>query len=102
MRKLVAILCGTAVLALSGQAVAQTTMKEEKKMAAKEMRMKAMDTNNDGMISREEFMKYHETVWEKIKRNAAGMAHMADVDAMYAPGTVSTAIPGQPRTKAKP
>ncbi len=111
MRKLVAILCGTAVFGLAGQTVAQTTtpstMKEDKMAtkpmtAKKEMRMKAMDTNNDGMISKEEFSKYHESMWEKTKRNAAGLAMMSDVDAMYGPGTVSSAIPGQPRTKAKP
>jgi hypothetical protein len=61
-----------------------------------------MDVNNDGMISQEEFMKYHETVWQKVKRNAKGLAVMADVDAMYAAGTVPSAIPGQPREKAKP
>ncbi len=102
MRKAIAILCGTAVLGLAGQAVAQTTMKEEKKMAAKEMRMKAMDANNDGMVSRDEFNKYHETMWEKTKRNAQGMAMMGDVNAMYGPGTVPSAIPGEPRKKARP
>ncbi|MDQ3214861.1 MAG: hypothetical protein M3P99_02100 [Pseudomonadota bacterium] len=101
MRKAIAILCGTAVLGLAGQAVAQTTMKE-KKMATKEMRMKAMDANNDGMVSKDEFTKYHETMWEKTKRNAQGMAMMGDVNAMYGPGTVPSAIPGEPRMKAKP
>ena len=109
MRKLIAVMCSTAALGLAGQVVAQTTpstMKEDtatKPTTAKqEMRMKAMDVNNDGMVSREEFTKYHETIWEKTKRNAAGLAMMADVDAMYGPGTVPSAIPGQPREKAKP
>jgi hypothetical protein len=106
MRKLIAILFGAAMVGMTGSAIAQTTapstMKEEKAMAKAEMRMKVMDVNNDGMISREEFMKYHETMWEKVKRNAAGMAMMADVESMYGPGTVPSAIPGQPREKAKP
>jgi hypothetical protein len=106
MRKLIAILFGAAVVGMTGSAIAQTTapstMKEEKAMAKKEARMKAMDVNNDGMISREEFMKYHETTWEKVKRNAAGLAKMGDVESMYGPGTVPSAIPGQPREKAKP
>ena len=47
-------------------------------------------------------MKYHETVWQKVKRNAKGLATSADIDAAYAPGTVPSAIPGQPAEKAKP
>jgi gas vesicle protein len=106
MRKLIAILFGAAVVGITGSAIAQTTapstIKEERATAKKEMRMKAMDVNNDGMISQEEFMKYHETVWQKVKRNAKGLAVLADVDAMYAAGTVPSAIPGQPPEKAKP
>ena len=106
MSKLIATLVGAAVIGMTGSAIAQTTapstIKEERATVKKEMRMKAMDVNNDGMISQEEFMKYHETVWQKVKRNAKGLAVMADVDAMYAAGTVPSAIPGQPREKAKP
>lgn len=109
MRNLIAILFGAAVVGMSGSVIAQTTAptttkeaKEQKVTAKKEMRMKAMDTNNDGMISQEEFMKYHETVWQKVKRNAKGLATAADIDAAYAPGTVPSAIPGQPPEKAKP
>lgn len=101
MRKLFAVLCGTALIALSGSAIAQSTMQEQK-MMTKEMRMKGMDTNNDGMISRDEFMKYHESMWEKMKRNPAGMAMMSDVESMYAPGVVPSAIPGEPAKKARP
>ena len=92
---------------MTGSAIAQTTAPtttkeaKEQKVTAKKTRMKAMDTNSDGMISQEEFMKYHETVWQKVKRNAKGYA-MADIDAAYAAGTVPSAIPGQPTEKAKP
>jgi hypothetical protein len=109
MRKLIATLLGAAVVGMSGSAIAQTTapstmkeVKEEKATAKKEVRWKAMDVNNDGMISKDEFMKYQETLWGKVKRNAAGLATMADIDAMYAPGMVPSAIPGQPPEKAKP
>lgn len=107
MRKPLAILFGTALIGLAGPVVAQSTMQDEKKMAtkemdAKEMRMKGMDANNDGMVSREEFMAYHESMWNKMKRNPAGMAMMADVEMMYGPGTVPSAIPGEPARKAKP
>ena len=101
-RKLIAILVGTAVLGLSGQAVAQSTMKPETAAKGKAGTFRAADVNHDGMLSREEFMKFHETTWERMKRNAGGMAMMDDVEAMYRPGTVPSAIPGEPRTKAKP
>ncbi|MBA2411994.1 MAG: hypothetical protein H0V63_04095, partial [Burkholderiaceae bacterium] len=74
MRKLTAILFATSLLAVFGAAVAQSTMMQEKKMTTSEMRMKGMDANNDGMVSKEEFMKYHESMWDKMKRNPAGMA----------------------------
>jgi Fic family protein len=109
MSKLIATLVGAAVIGMTGSAIAQTTAptttkeaKEQKVTAKKDLRWKAMDTNNDGMISQEEFMKYHETVWQKVKRNAKGLAVMADVDAAYAAGMVPSAIPGQPTEKAKP
>lgn len=105
MRKLLAVLCSTVLVGLAGPAVAQGTTKEDKmatKESMKEMRMKGMDTNNDGMISKEEFMKYHESMWNKMKKNQAGMAMMEDVEMMYAPGTVSSAIPGEPAKKARP
>jgi hypothetical protein len=109
MRKLIAILLGAAVVGMTGSAVAQTTapstmkeVKEEKATAKKETRWKAMDVNSDGMISKDEFMKYQESLWGKLKRNAAGLVTMADIEAAYAPGTVPSAIPGQPPEKAKP
>lgn len=71
-------------------------------MTQKEMRMKGMDANNDGMVSEAEFNNYHKGVWGKMKRNAAGMAMMADVEAMYGPGVVPSAIPGEKAMKAKP
>jgi len=102
MRKLTAILFATSLLAVSGAAVAQSTMMQEKKMTTSEMRMKGMDANNDGMVSKEEFMRYHESMWDKMKRNPAGMAMMADVESMYGSGVVSSAIPGEPAKKARP
>jgi hypothetical protein len=109
MRKSLAILFGAAVVGMSGSAIAQTTapstmkeVKEEKSTAKKEVRFKAMDVNSDGMVSKDEFMKYQETLWGKVKRNAAGLATVADIEAAYAAGTVPSAIPGQPSEKAKP
>lgn len=111
MRKSFAVLCGAAVLGIAGQAVAQTTTPSttpsattpaSTPMTQKEMRMKGMDANNDGMVSEKEFNDYHKSMWSKMKRNAAGMAMMSDVESMYGPGVVPSAIPGEPAKKAKP
>lgn len=95
MRKLIAVLCSTALVAVAGQAVAQSSMKSDTmksdsmksdsmksdKMASKDS-MK-MDANGDGMVSQDEFMKFHTAMWGKIKKNDKGMAMMADVNMVY-------------------
>ncbi len=45
--------------------------------------MKMMDTNKDGMISKDEFMKHHEMMWDKMKKNSAGSVDMKDMEAMH-------------------
>ena len=41
--------------------------------------MMAMDTNNDGMISRREYDTYHSTMWKSM-RPSKGMVSQADMD----------------------
>ena len=89
MRTLLAILASTAMLGLGGQAVAESTAKN--KRAAQQERVgifKAADVNHDGMLSRQEFMNFHEAAWQRTKRNSSDMAMMADVEATYRAGTV--------------
>ena len=50
--------------------------------AGKTSRFDAMDTNHDGMISQEEYMAYHTTMWGKMKRNDKGMVPMTDMQSM--------------------
>ena len=47
---------------------------------------KMMDTNGDGMISKKEFMKFHEDMWAKIKKNKSGMVDVKDMDTMMSGG----------------
>ncbi len=85
MRKVIAIVCGATLLALS-PAFAQDKMKDKPAAAEKSMKM---DANNDGMVSEKEFMDYHKAMWGRIKRDAKGMATMAAVTEVYGPmGTV--------------
>lgn len=66
---LAAILLGTAVSSVAADSMG--------------MDMKMMDTNKDGMISKDEFMKYHEAMWAKMKKNKSGMVDMKDMGAMH-------------------
>ena len=86
---LIAMLCGAG---LSAQA--QDTMKKDGmhmkdgmpmasgKSMAKGMDMKMMDTNSDGMITKEEFMKHHESMFDKMKKDSNGMVNMKDMHTM--------------------
>ena len=44
--------------------------------------MKMMDTNNDAMISKEEFMKHHEGMYDKMKKGSNGMVSVKDMQMM--------------------
>ncbi|WP_426149148.1 hypothetical protein [Polaromonas sp. DSR2-3-2] len=44
--------------------------------------MKMMDTNNDAMISKEEFMKHHEAMYDKMKKGSNGMVSVKDMQMM--------------------
>ena len=44
--------------------------------------MKEMDANSDGMISKEEFMKHHEKMFDAMPKNKDGLV---DLKSMHAP-----------------
>jgi EF hand len=46
-------------------------------------KMDAMDANHDGMISKEEFMKYHETMYDHMQKNKDGMVDMKSMGMMH-------------------
>ena len=79
MSKLLSILCGAALIGISASSVAADTMKQGQGM---KMDMKMMDMNNDGMLSRDEFMKHHEAMYDKMKKNKDGMVDMKDMGMM--------------------
>jgi len=46
------------------------------------MDMKMLDTNNDAMISKEEFMKHHESMYDKMKKDGNGMVSVKGMQMM--------------------
>lgn len=40
--------------------------------------MQGMDANNDGMVSRREYTKHHEMMYDKMKKNTKGGVDMKD------------------------
>lgn len=77
MTKSISLLLAAGLLGASVSAFAQN---DDKPMVETDtsmsMKMKAMDTNGDGMVSREEFMKYHEDMYGAMPANADGMVDM--------------------------
>jgi len=51
-------------------------------MSEMKMDMKAMDKSGDGMISKSEFMNYHEAMFDKMKKDGKGMVSMKDMQMM--------------------
>jgi len=61
----------------SAPALAMDDMKKGMKMD-----MKMMDANGDGAISKEEFMKHHEMMYDKMKKNKNGTVDLKDMPMM--------------------
>ena len=79
MRRLLYIFFATGLASVGVSAVAMDDVKPQGMM----MEMKAMDTNHDGMISKKEFMKFHEEMWAKMKKNKSGMVDIKDMERMH-------------------
>ena len=47
---------------------------------------KAMDADNDGMISKDEFMKYHADMWDKMTKDSNGTMSTTDAAQAFARG----------------
>lgn len=72
MKKLMMLL-GAALLVTGAPSYAGDKMKDPK----------MMDTNGDGMISRDEFMRHHEAMWDKMKKNSSGMVDVKEMEDMH-------------------
>lgn len=47
---------------------------------------KAMDTDNDGTISKDEFMKYHADMWSQMTKDSNGSMSMNDAGTAFSRG----------------
>lgn len=76
MNKFLTILA-VALIGASASAVAMDDMKMGMKMD-----MKMLDANGDGAISKDEFMKHHEMMYDKMKKNKNGTVDLKDMSMM--------------------
>lgn len=82
MKKLVAVVCSAALIGASGVALAQTSSKDAMtgSTAGKSMEFKRMDVNNDGWVSREEYLGFYGTRYDTMKRNEKGWVSWSDME----------------------
>jgi len=85
-----------ALIGASASAVAMDEMKMGMKMD-----MKMMDTNGDGAISKDEFMRHHEMMYEKMKKNKSGTVDVKDMSMMMAPHDTNMMSKGKPKDSTK-
>ena len=102
MKKLVAVVCGTALMGVSGIAFAQTSSPATTgSTAGKSMEFKSMDVNKDGWVTREEYLGFYGSRYETMKRNDKGYVAWSDMErsdgGFFKPGTTSNTT-GNPVT----
>lgn len=64
-----------------------------------QMDMKMMDTNNDNMISKQEFMKHQEAMFDKMKKNNQGMVATKDMEMTMQDGMRTNTMRGDTMMK---
>ena len=81
MKKLISIALAAVFVGAGLSGCAQGGMMRQDGMKGG-MDMKMMDTNNDGMISKAEFMNHHEAMYDKMKKDSSGMVSVKDMQMM--------------------
>lgn len=83
----VALAAAGCTTAQSGQAMRGSAMPMDKMQGDREhhMMMQGMDANGDGKITKEEFMRHHEAMFDQMK-NQEGVIDMKDMKAMHPQG----------------
>jgi EF hand len=78
MNKLLFVIVSGALACSSFPSIAAEDMKCGHGMT----QMKNMDTDNDGTVSKEEFMKSHEAMWDGMKKNKDGLVDVKEMQMM--------------------
>lgn len=86
MKKMISISLAAVLFAGLSGCARDSMMRQDSMQSGMAMKggmdMKMMDTNNDGMISKEEFMKHHESMYDKMKKGSNGMVSTKDMQMM--------------------
>ena len=107
MKKLMTVACGALLMGATSMALAQTGTAPANKdamtgsTAGKSMEFKKMDTNNDGWVSRDEYLGFYGSRYDSMKRNDKGWVSWSDMERsdgrFFQPGTTSNTT-GNPTT----
>jgi hypothetical protein len=78
MNKMLALALTGGLMCTAALAMADDAMKSD----AMHSKM-SMDANNDGMVSKDEYMNYYQSQWDKMPKNKDGMVMMKDMNMMH-------------------
>ena len=84
MRKLLSMIVAVALIGIG--AFAAVDIRAQGKSMARDTETKRMDADSDGMISKAEFIKYHEARYDGMKKNSRGMVDVKDMEEMMQKG----------------
>lgn len=104
-KKLLSVFFGAAILGASAAAGAQTSSKPGESGSSptiqNQIDFKLMDKNADGMITRDEYMAYYGSRFDRMKRNDKGMVMMDDMRMWDGRSSANNPTSNVP-TKARP
>ena len=75
MKKFIFTLCAAGLMSgsFSAAALDDTAKSSSKSSSSSSVDWSVMDTNGDGLISRDEFMSYQERTYDGMQKNTSGM-----------------------------
>lgn len=96
MNKLLLALAATVCVGASLPAAAHSPNKDEMRMG-----VKMMDTDHDGTVSKDEFMKFHETMFDRMDKDKSGTLNSKELRMGHEKMMKRTQAKGQSAKAAK-